>query len=212
MNDPVIVHSWPADAGLVLDDLRSDRAFAVISVAAPNTTIRHVARERIGMALRETLGAFLQRPPASVPLVSQPGKPPVVDLPDRRIGLSVSHEAGLSIAALHLRGAIGIDLMRVEHGSNWMPGWKRVAQDYLGQRSYERIAELPAEHRAPAFAQEWTRLEACLKYLGAELTEWSPALERRLDSCRVRLLDLHERLSGAIATGCVARSTSAADD
>ena len=194
------MHSWPESAHLVLDELRSARALVAISVAVPHTTIRRSAREQIRAALRETLGALLHRPAASISLISRPGRPLWVDLPDRSIGLSVSYAAISVVAAIHLRGAIGVDVMPVEHGADWMSDWEFVVQNYPGTRTYGRIAGLAPQHQARAFAQAWTRFEACLKCLGLELTEWHPALERGLASCCVRGLVFSENMTGSIAT------------
>lgn len=200
MNDLVIVHSWPESAHLVLDELRSARALAAISVAVPHATTRRSAREQIRAALRETLGALLNRPAASISLISRPGRPLWVDLPDRSIDLSVSYAASSVVAAIHLRGAIGVDVMPVEHGADWMSDWECVAQNYLGKETYGRIADLAPGQRPRAFAQEWTRLEACLKCLGLELTEWQPTRERDLASCCVRGMAFSENMTGLIAT------------
>lgn len=198
--DPVAVHSWPHSVHLALDELRSDRGFAVFSVAVPDATIRPVARDHIRAALRETLGALLHRPAASITLISHPGQPILLDSPLTRIGLSVSHAPGLSVAAIHRSASIGVDVMRVEQGADWMPGWECVAQGYLGPQTYDRLAKMSPEQRAPAFAQDWTCFEACLKCLGIALTEWTPLLEQRLASCCVRALELPENYRGAMAT------------
>lgn len=200
IRDPVVVHSWPHSVHLALDELRSDRVFTVFSIAVQDATIRPVARDHIRAALRETLAALLHRPAASITLISNPGQPILLDWPGIRIGLSVSHAAGLTVAAIHVGASIGVDVMRVERGADWMPGWEHVAQCYLGPQTYGRIAKMPPKQRAPAFAQAWTCFEACLKCLGIALTEWSPALEHRLTSCRVRALELPENYRGAVAT------------
>lgn len=200
IGDPVVVHAWPDNTPLALEELRSDRALTVISIVAPDTTIRHAARENIRSALREMLGALLRRPAASIALISQPGQPILLDLPETRIGLSVSHAAGLTVAAIHVGVSIGVDVMRIDRGADWMPDWECVAQCYLGPQVCSRIATLAPGQRAHAFAQAWTRWEACLKCLGMALTEWTPALEQRLASCGVRALALPGNYCGAIAT------------
>lgn len=199
MNDLVIVHSWPERAHLALDDLRSDRAFTAISVVTGDTPMRRSAQEHIRAALRETLGALLDRPAASISLISRPGRPLLANLPGRHIGLSVSYAAGSVVAAIYLRGAVGIDVMRVEEGADGMPDWEDVAQNYLGTQACARIAGLAPEQRSQAFAQEWTRFEAGLKCNGLALTEWCPRLEHLLASCSLLPLALPEKMTGAIA-------------
>jgi 4'-phosphopantetheinyl transferase len=200
IRDPVAVHSWSHSVHLALDELPSDQGFTVFSIAVPDVTIRPVARDRIRAALRETLGALLHRPAASITLISYPGQAIFLDSPLTCIGLSVSHAPGLSVAAIHRSASIGVDVMRVEPGIDWLPDWERVAQGYLGPQAYDRIAKMSPEQRAPAFAQEWTCFEACLKCLGIALTEWTPSLEQSLASCCVRALELPENYRGAMAT------------
>ncbi|MEO8119566.1 MAG: 4'-phosphopantetheinyl transferase superfamily protein [Rhodoferax sp.] len=200
IRDPVLVHAWPDSASLALDELRSDRALTVISVVAPDTTIRHAARERIRTALQEVLAAWLCRPAASITLISQPGHAILLDLPGIRIGLSVSHAPGLTVAAIHVGASIGIDVMRMDRSADAMPDWENVAQCYLGPQACRRIATHAPAQRADAFAQAWAGWEAALKCLGMALSEWTPALEHRLASCAVRALALPQDYCGAIAT------------
>ena len=200
IRDPVLVHRWPDSAPLALDELRSELAWTVISVVTPDSTIRNAARARIRSALQDVLGALLRRPAASIALISQPGQTILLDLPEARIGLSVSHAPGLTVAAIHVAASIGIDVMRIDWRADAMPDWENVAQDYLGPPTCRRIAMLAPAQRAHAFAQAWVGWEAGLKCLGMALTEWTPALEQRLASCSIRALALPEDYCGAIAT------------
>lgn len=201
IRDPVVVHVWPDSATLALDELRSERAWTVISLVTPDTTLRHAARARVRTALQDVLAALLCRPAASIALISQPGQAILLDMPEARIGLSVSHAPGLTVAAIRVGGAIGIDLIRIEPGVAELPDWERVAQDYLGPQSCRQLATLPPAQRAAAFAQAWTCQEAGLKCLGLGLTEWTPALESRLASCAVRSLAVPGSYGGAMAIG-----------
>lgn len=195
----VLVPAWPDAAPRALEALRGAQALAVIHITTPNTEIRHAAREHLRAALRELLAALLQQPAATLPLVSQPGQALRLDLPGTPIGLSVSHAPGLSVAAVHRHGAVGVDVMRIGEGADWMPDWETVARDYLGPQAQGRIAQMAPDLRACAFAREWTALEARLKCLGMGLTEWTPALEQRLATCTVTPLDLPPGLCGAVA-------------
>lgn len=174
----------------------------MLGVATPDTAVRDVARQLARQALREALGILLERPSEAMRLSSQPGQPLRLDLPGPHIGLSVSHERGLTLAAIHPGGAVGIDLMQVEQRFDWLPDWEPVARAYLGGRASDRIARQPPAERAHAFAREWTRLEAFLKCHGLPLQEWCPALERKLMRCRFFQLDLPEGFVGTLATAC----------
>lgn len=185
------VHPWPEAKRLP----GPGEELLVLGIATPDTAIRDAARRRTRLALRSVLGELLDLPPERVPLLAEPGQAPRLDLPERRIALSVSHERGLSLAAIHLGSAVGIDLMRSENE----PDWEAVARDYLGERTRERIGRLPPAQRPPAFADAWTRLEACRKCLGLALAEWDPALEKALSRCRTHRLRLPRGLAGTVA-------------
>lgn len=197
------VRPWPAPrsicAPLPADTARADALPLVLSIATPDTSIRDAARALARSALRETLGELLQRAPDSVPLISRPGQPIRLDAPGTQPGLSVSHERGLTLAAIHFGGAVGIDLMRVGQPSDCLADWEPVARDYLGRRAADRIAGLAPAERAPAFARAWTRLEASLKCHGLQMQEWSAALEQKLARCRLFELDLPPGFIGTLA-------------
>ena len=172
----------------------------VISVATPHSTLRDAARAQLRGALRQVLGLQLGCTPEAVNLLSVPGHALHVELPGHGIGgigLSASHEAGLSVAVIRQGGPVGIDIMRLAPAFDWQP----VARDYLGPQALQRIASQSEPDQPQAFAREWTRLEAGLKCLGIGLQEWNPALAQRLESCRVIALDLPAGLCGAVAWG-----------
>lgn len=172
----------------------------VLAIPTPETTLRDIARDRVRQALREALGILLGLPPEHVPLISQPGQAIGLAPPWTNIGLSISHEPGLTLAAIHLRGAVGVDLVHIGQKPAWLPDWQSVTRDYLGPHVAERIASQPPDHLAHAFANEWTRAEACLKCHGMPLQEWAPALERRLKGCQLFALDLPSGYMGTLAS------------
>lgn len=191
----VAVHAWPTSRQLMsaLPDAAPD--LIVISVATPDSTLRHAARLQLRGALREVLGLRFDCAPESIALVSTPGQAIRVDLPGHGIGLSASHEPGISVAAIHRQGPVGIDIMRLTEAFEWQP----LARDYLGMDAFKWIAGQAQHEQLPAFAREWTRLEACLKCLGIGLQEWNPSLERRIGACRSIELELPAGLFGAVA-------------
>lgn len=193
---PLAVHPWPGSR----PPIRPLRNPLVISIRTPDTTIRHEARIRIRQALCEVLGGLLDCPADAVHLIAERGRPLQLDLAEQRIGLSVSHESGLTLAAIYPEQRVGIDLIRVPNQPNWLPDWKDVARAYLGEQATGRISRLLPPQQPHAFAHEWARFEACLKCLGLALAETSPALRRSLSQCRVIGLDLPEGLVGKVAT------------
>ena len=56
--------------------------------------------------------------PEDIDLTNKPGQAPETNLclsmPDKQIGISISHEQGLSIAAICLDGVVGIDLVLID--------------------------------------------------------------------------------------------------
>ena len=130
--------------------------------------------EAVRGALREVLSLLLRCAPESIALKSVPGMALRVEQPacSQSMGLSVSHEVGLSVAALRRSGAVGVDILRIVPAFDWQP----VARDYLGPLALRRIASQPTPDQPLAFAREWTRMQARLKCLGLALQEWHPAL------------------------------------
>ena len=191
------VHPWPASRGLLAADAEIQADLLVIGVATPDSTLRDAARAQLRGALREVLSLQLGCAPESIALMSVPGQALRVERPGhcQDIGLSASHEAGLSVAALRRSGPVGVDIMRIASAFDWQP----VVRDYLDPQAVRRIAHQPLLEQPLAFAREWTRLEACLKCLGLALQEWSPALAQRLEGCRLMELDLPAGLCGAVA-------------
>ena len=204
------VHPWPASRSLLAASAGSGSELLatgsgavpdllVISVLTPDSTLRDAARAQLRGALREVLSLQLGCAPESIALTSIPGQALRVELPDygKNIGLSASHEAGLSVAALRRNGPVGVDIMRIAPAFDW----QAVARDYLGPQAWRRIASHLEPEQPQAFAHEWTRLEAGLKCLGLALQEWSPALAQALESCRLLTLDLPSGMCGAVAWG-----------
>ena len=172
----VAVHAWPGPLPKWEDGL------IVMSTAGGP---RDEAREAIRKAVCEVLGG-------AVEVVSTPGSAPTVTVDGMAssIGLSISHDDGISVAALHRDGPVGVDVMKVQLPSDWA----RVAHDYLGMSVAVQLAALSVEARPLAFAQAWAEREAKFKLLGESLTEWSP-----LPDCRLLALDLPPEFTGAVA-------------
>lgn len=161
----------------------SDGSPFLIAVPTPQTNLRGQARELVRDALRASLGKLLGCAPEAVPLEIEPGKPPALTLPTTSIHLSISHEAGLSLAAIRMDGRIGIDLMAFDDAA--LPDQEALARDYLGPRMAATLNGTPAPQRQAAFARAWSSHEASLKCLGMPLQEWSPALATRMRRCRL---------------------------
>lgn len=168
----------------------------VIAVDTPKTPNRSEARHSIRAALQQVLGERWGCDPACVVLPHAPGEPLRAQGPHSlRWGLSLSHEVGLSVAAVNCAGPVGVDIVRAS--TEW--DWHGVARDYLGPSVAADIAAQPVALHNQAFLRAWARQEARLKCLSRGLVEWSPALQSHLGDLQVADLDLPAGWLGALA-------------
>lgn len=168
----------------------------VVAVASPDRTPRPVARQHIRTALQSVLGELWQCDPAHVTLATAPGEPLRAQGPQAlNWGVSVSHDTGLSVAAVNRHGPVGVDIVRTSTGLDWLD----VARDYLGPDVAHDIAAQPSLTQNQAFLCAWARHEARLKCLSLGLVEWSPALQSSLSDLKVAHLDLPAGWLGAVA-------------
>jgi 4'-phosphopantetheinyl transferase len=183
------------DGGGFADAPASGLAVQVVGVRGQPD--RATARRTIRLALLAALAEASGLPASSIELCGAPGEAPYALLGDgRRIGLSISHDGDLSVAALRLDGgAVGIDVMQVTD----VPDWQAVARDYLGPACAAALADMPAPARAAAFARAWSEHEARLKCRGLALVEWRACDEPLLSACACRTLVLPDGYMGSVA-------------
>ncbi|PVX35687.1 4'-phosphopantetheinyl transferase superfamily protein [Janthinobacterium sp. 78] len=162
----------------------------VIGIAA--VLPRWEARLRIRAAVRAAAAQWLKMDIESISLESMPGAPPRLLLAGRAAGLSLTHDDGMSLAAIHLHGAVGIDVMRVQD----IPDWFSLARDYLGPQVAEELAACPDAQRPLRLAQAWTAREAALKCVGRQLTEWDGVAL----NCNVQHIALQDGFVAMLAT------------
>jgi 4'-phosphopantetheinyl transferase len=183
----------PADSRRLVADF-DDVIVVGIQGQADREAARHAIRQAIVAELADASGVAPER----ITLHSAEGQVPWAQLASpagpRRAWLAISHDGELSVAAISLQGAVGIDVSRIED----IPDWEPVARDYLGPGITAMLAALPAGERALALARAWTEREARLKYFGRELVEWSDVGDRLLQACRCLPLDLPEGYVGAL--------------
>ncbi|QRM18361.1 4'-phosphopantetheinyl transferase superfamily protein [Dechloromonas sp. TW-R-39-2] len=170
------IHHWPACAGQAI----RHEGLIVIAVDTPETPIRDTARQR----LRQALSEVLAEQGIDHRLIAEAGRPLRLER-HPEIGLSCTHEPGLSLVAIHFNGPVGIDLMRLDAGLPDTTEIRQLASDYLGPGMAQRLLADPQ-----AFAATWTAHEASLKCLGLALEEWTPALAERLAQCHCMQLAL----------------------
>jgi 4'-phosphopantetheinyl transferase len=187
---------------------------------------REAARLGIRQALRAALGGLLGVDPASITLPAACGEAPYAlvpagsvsgssgrsgsddgsgsasGAPTRHVALAISHDGTLSVAAIGLHAAVGIDVMRIAD----IPDWEALARDYLGPQAARRLGALAPAQRPQALAQAWSEREARLKCLGLALAEWRPEEPAMLAACTCLPLALPEGY-----VGCLAMAPAASD-
>lgn len=96
--------------------------------------------------------------------------------------VSLSHEPGASLLAWCPSGAIGVDLVDLDHlAMASQQDLTATAALYLGPDGAAAVAAAPLACEARlAFALRWSSLEAKLKCLGLELDEWQPEVDIKL--------------------------------
>ena len=111
------------------------------------------------------------------------------------VHFSISHETGLSIAAVAPDSKVGLDIVLIDPHIDW----QSVSQLYMGPQAYLAITNMPPDQQAGHFSLLWACHEARLKCHGIALSEWSPQLERTLVDCQVHSLNLPSGYAGAVA-------------
>ena len=174
---------------------RSEPVF-VIAVKTPDHPDRTVARTTIRTAIKDVLGELWGCAPTHVTLTHTPGEPLCAQAPNSPAwGLSVSHDAGLSVAAVNRSGPVGVDIVCESQAFDW----HAVAHDHLGPTMARQLASHPLASQNHQFLRAWARHEACLKCLSLGLVEWSPALQSRLATLEVVDFELPTGWLGAVA-------------
>lgn len=159
----------------------------LLTVSMPESCTREDARVRIRQTLKAKLYDLLGSVGNEAELFSTPGQALRLAAPLADIGLSISHERGLSVAAINVSGRVGVDVMRWGEA---LPDMKALALNYLGPTMYETIERSPRVAQPKIFARAWTAHEACLKCQGVPLVEWTAALDKSLSTCNTMVVEL----------------------
>lgn len=193
MPTPLKVYFWPESA----DSIPMSQSLIVIAVRTLPTTPRSQARKLIRMAITKVLAKQLACPQAEIQLLSQSGQALKLLHPTHNIGLSISHESALSLAAINMNGRVGVDLIDVKSIPN-KNEIDTLANDYLGVKAAEYLSHLPPEQQKVAFAEVWTEFEARLKYQGKDLSEYDFSNVLQTSNLIARQLAMPEGYIGAV--------------
>jgi 4'-phosphopantetheinyl transferase len=144
---------------LVADELRRAER-RVLAVDAQRFLLSHVA-------LRCVLARYLGIAPAAVPIVAaRDGKPRVDPTAGGVVHFNLSHSGDLALIALSRDVAVGVDVERVRP---WRADVDDTPAHFFSRREQRLLATIPARTWPEAFTRCWTRKEAIVKAIGAEL-------------------------------------------
>lgn len=167
---------------------KAAKAF-VLALQLPPTLPRPQARQALREALLEALAQQLGLAADELQLETVPGLAP--RLIGHEIGISFSHEAGLSLAAVNLLGPVGVDLLLDAPAP---PDWQAVVRDYLGPQALVGMREQD-------FGPAWAAHEARLKFHGRALSEWQASMAETawFAACQCHALRLPQGWVGSLA-------------
>lgn len=162
----------------------------VIGIVPPPS--RMEARARLRQAVCEAAAQWQNLDIEAISVESTPGSSPRLLLAGGVVGLSFSHDEGISLAAVNLHGAVGIDVMRVQD----VPDWANLARDYLGPQVAGELAACPDALRPLRLAQAWTAREAVFKCAGLQLKEWDGVAL----NCHLQAVETPQNFVATLAT------------
>ena len=159
---------WPLQSQAALESFASEK-IVVIYTTHPEMLLRDASRQHLRLVVTELLIQAFHCTADQVRITSFIGEGLRVSVNEKELCVSMSYEAGISIAAITYAGKIGIDIMQVEPQTDW----EDVARLYLGEQQTSQLLSAPKRDQATLFALYWTQLEAKLKCNGHALTEYS---------------------------------------
>ena len=174
-----------------------DQSLIVIAVRTLPTTSRFQARKLIRIAIRQVLAKKLNCPYAEIELISHLGQSLKLSQPRQNIGLSVSHEIGLSLAAINIIGSVGVDLINTKTIPN-NHEIKTLALEYLGAEVAEHLSNLSCAQQKYEFAHAWSGFEARLKCQKKGLSEWTALSALQLNTLSIQSLNLPNDYVGTV--------------
>jgi len=166
-----------------------------VLVRVATAATRQSARRELRAALHQILAAWTALAPRELPLRETPRGPVWLgDLDGHSLDISLSYGEEEGWIGLLRGGWIGIDAMRATPVAEA----KQVAHHYLGPTASEEPQH--ASDPVHAFALAWTELEARLKCMKRELTEWPGSQIDVAAQCSIRHITLPDAVVVAVAT------------
>ena len=169
----------------------------LIRAAAPPS--RQAARRELRTVLRRVLAFWSGLLPEQLPLLETPRGPVWPgQFAGQSLGISLSYCGSEGWIGLFRGGAIGVDAMPAAS----IPEAEEVARHYLGPVAWAEIQR--SQNPARAFALAWTNLEARLKCLKRELTEWAAGQDAAFQEQAAQSQFFDDGIAVTIATAPVA--------
>lgn len=177
--------------------------YVAIAISTDSTQDRTRARQQIRSAIITLIQQCYQIDRRDIEIAASSGTAPRLFFSGHEAALSISHEAGLSLAAICLDSSVGIDLLNTKSLAKESFEWQDIARIYLDPDRHQMIRSLTPQQQRLSFVQEWTTLEARYKCAGMALSEWSDTVATgrhiKLQTMPAYQLDLPENYCGSIA-------------
>jgi 4'-phosphopantetheinyl transferase len=154
------------------------QATVVISLSFPQNLQREVARQQLHLAITELLIQAFSCAAEQIRLIRVAGSRLQCFVATQEIFISVSHEPGLSLAAISRKRQSGIDLMEAKP----IDDWQNIARIYFNPQQIAALQQAQDCDRASLFARYWTMMEARFKCAGVAITEYDKHLQQQMAS------------------------------
>lgn len=171
------VYEWETQR-LSAVDCFNQQATVVISLLFPQNLQRETARQQLHLAITELLMQAFSCTAEQIRLIRIAGSRLQCFIATQEIFISVSHDPGLSLAAISQKQLPGIDLMAVKT----MDDWQDVAGIYFNPQQIAALQQAQDCDRASLFAQYWTMMEARFKCAGIAMTEYDEHVQQQMES------------------------------
>lgn len=171
------VFDWEAQCLSALDYF-SQQSNVVICLSFPQNLQREAVRQQLHLAITELLMQAFSCAVEQIRLIRIAGSRLQCFIATQEIFISVSHEPGLSLAAISQKQLPGIDLMAVKA----MDDWQDVAGIYFPPQKIAALQQAQDDERATLFAQYWTMMEARFKCAGIAMTEYDEHVQQQMAS------------------------------
>ncbi|MBR7792132.1 4'-phosphopantetheinyl transferase superfamily protein [Undibacterium sp. FT147W] len=171
------VYDWETQRWSALDYFRQ-QSNVVIGLSFPPNLQRETARQQLHLAITELLMQAFFCAAEQIRLIRVAGSRLQCFVATQEVFISVSHEPGLSLAAISQKQLPGIDLMAVKT----IDDWQDVASIYFSPQQIATLQQAQDGERAVLFAQYWTMLEAHFKCAGIAITEYNADVQQQIAS------------------------------